>query len=486
MNFDYSILGAGYAGLSAAALLTHYGYSVCVLESHIHVGGCASYFNRKEFTFDVGATTLSGLLPNQPLGKIFNTIGISPNVKKLDPAMVIYLDDKEIIRYAQKDQWIQETEKHFKPKNQQRFWNNLYSLEKEIWNTLEHTTHFPPTSLSDFLTYFPLIRPKIIGLLPGFIRPVTTLLEKYQLLEDKQFVRFIDEQLLISTQSKSDIAPYLPSSIGLVYPSETYYPFGGMGKPAQLLAEYILSNNNLIKFKRKVTSIQQQKEGYSITTSKGEQIQTKGIISSIPLWNMEAITTDRIQKYFEKKSRSYPKGWGAFTITFAIEDTMDLKTAYYQIHIQEPIPFCSSASIFVSFSLREDRERSPEGWYSVTISTHTIAEQWFDLDENEYEFRKEVVTKRILQEFDKRFEGFRNASKQYLLSGTPKTFEFYTKRYNGYVGGIPHTIERPLPFMMPNKTPFKNFYMVGDSVFPGQGTPAVALGSWNTVQRIIR
>ena len=26
--------------------------------------------------------------------------------------------------------------------------------------------------------------------------------------------------------------------------------------------------------------------------------------------------------------------------------------------------------------------------------------------------------------------------------------------------------------------------MIGDSVFPGQGTPAVMMGAWNTVQRI--
>lgn len=96
MVVDYVIIGAGYAGLSAAALLSHYGFSVVVLESHTYVGGCASYFDRKEFTFDVGATTLSGLLPHQPLGKIFSTLGIAPTVKKLEPGMVISLMTKKL------------------------------------------------------------------------------------------------------------------------------------------------------------------------------------------------------------------------------------------------------------------------------------------------------------------------------------------------------------------------------------------------------
>ena len=487
MVVDYVIIGAGYAGLSAAALLSHFGFSVVVLESHTYVGGCASYFDRKEFTFDVGATTLSGLLPHQPLGKIFSTLGITPNVKKLEPGMVIFLDDKKITRYANQQRWITEAEQQFQSKGQKKFWDTLFTMEAELWNMLEHLVFFPPTSFRDALTLLPLIKPSVLRSSTGLIRPLYVLLEKYGLHNDRQFVRFVDEQLLISTQNKSDLAPLLPSSIGLVYPSETYYPMGGMNKPVEQLEQSFRKNNGTIFFKQRVTSIEQlPSKEYKISTTKGKEFRTNGIISSIPIWNLPAITSGSIQKYFEKKSRQHPNGWGAFTINFAIEDRMDLETAYYQLHSQSPIPYCSSDSLFVSFSLREDREKSPEGWYTVTISTHTKAEDWFALNEDEYERRKEAVTKHLLQEFDNRFEGFNGATKQYVLAGTPRTFEFYTKRYNGYVGGIPHTIEKPLPFMTPNKTPFDNFYVIGDTTFPGQGTPAVALGAWNVVQRILR
>jgi len=67
----------------------------------------------------------------------------------------------------------------------------------------------------------------------------------------------------------------------------------------------------------------------------------------------------------------------------------------------------------------------------------------------------------------------------YLLSGTPNTFEFYTKRYRGYVGGIPHSLRKSLINMSPNKTMLKNFYLSGDTAFPGQGIPAVVLGALN-------
>lgn len=57
------VIGAGIAGLTAAALLTQKDYQVTVYEQAIAVGGCASTFKRRGFTFDVGATQVAGLEP---------------------------------------------------------------------------------------------------------------------------------------------------------------------------------------------------------------------------------------------------------------------------------------------------------------------------------------------------------------------------------------------------------------------------------------
>ena len=73
---DYIIIGAGLAGLAIAALLARDGYRVKLLEAHTVSGGCASYFKRKDFIFDVGATTLSGLQSSQPLGKLIKELDL--------------------------------------------------------------------------------------------------------------------------------------------------------------------------------------------------------------------------------------------------------------------------------------------------------------------------------------------------------------------------------------------------------------------------
>ena len=47
------VIGAGIAGLTAAAILSKQGLSVTLIESHTQAGGCAGTFKRKNYIFDV-------------------------------------------------------------------------------------------------------------------------------------------------------------------------------------------------------------------------------------------------------------------------------------------------------------------------------------------------------------------------------------------------------------------------------------------------
>jgi len=71
----------------------------------------------------------------------------------------------------------------------------------------------------------------------------------------------------------------------------------------------------------------------------------------------------------------------------------------------------------------------------------------------------------------------------YLEGGTPKTFSNYTRRKDGTVGGIPHSVRYGLLRMPGIVTPFRNFYCTGDSTAFGQGTLAVVLSTMNLAER---
>ena len=73
--YDVVIIGAGIGGLTAAALLSKAGLSVCVLEKEPHVGGYLAGFRRKHFVFDTAIHWLNQYGPGGMLEKLFKAIG---------------------------------------------------------------------------------------------------------------------------------------------------------------------------------------------------------------------------------------------------------------------------------------------------------------------------------------------------------------------------------------------------------------------------
>jgi phytoene dehydrogenase-like protein len=61
--YDVAVVGAGVAGWAPAARFQARGLSTSVFEARGWPGGCAGFFRRRGFAFDVGATTLVDFQP---------------------------------------------------------------------------------------------------------------------------------------------------------------------------------------------------------------------------------------------------------------------------------------------------------------------------------------------------------------------------------------------------------------------------------------
>jgi len=88
---DYVVIGSGIGGLSCAAMLRWYGYSVVVLESHYLPGGVAHTFERGGFKFDAGPSLWNGMStkPYNPLREVLELVG-----------------QGDSIQYAKYDGWV--------------------------------------------------------------------------------------------------------------------------------------------------------------------------------------------------------------------------------------------------------------------------------------------------------------------------------------------------------------------------------------------
>jgi phytoene dehydrogenase-like protein len=146
-------------------------------------------------------------------------------------------------------------------------------------------------------------------------------------------------------------------------------------------------------------------------------------------------------------------------------------------------PLGEGNSVFLSLSPAWDAGRAPEGRRALTMSTHTALEPWWALhdgDRDAYEARKAEYTERVLAAAEVALPGLRQAA-GLVLPGTPVSFQRFTRRLWGWVGGFPQT--SLLRAWGPRIGP--GLWLVGDSVFPGQSVPAVALGGMRVARAVI-
>lgn len=421
------IVGAGGGGIASALLAQLRGEEVTILEAHSHIGGCASYFRRGKFVFDVGATTLSGMLPHKPLGKLFQRLGIFPEFEKVDPGMVIHLSTGEVITYHQNfEKWMEELNRHFPDLAHRKFWEKIREIDKLGWELLGEMGKFPSFDPTDF--FFIFKHPRFLKILPFFLISTDMALKFYG-LDHPRYREMINGILLISAQSEAPHIPFLVGALSLAYPQETYIPKGGMKGLMYFFEEEFSKRGIVLKKKTRVVP-------------ESEEIKA----------------FDRVIYNTLSKEGREQGGWGAFTLYFAIEKAFE--NPYQQVHLNHPLV----KNYFVSCS------RNGE----ITISTHVLAREWFELSPDAYEKRKKLFEKIIMDDFFKRFKV---TEVKFLAAGTPSSFEYYTGRESGFVGGLPFLYGKN-PWALPNfMTGKENVFQVGDTIFPGQGLVGVVAGA---------
>jgi phytoene dehydrogenase-like protein len=84
------------------------GLSTVVLEAHGHVGGCAGYYRKRGFSFDVGATTLVDFAPGGVGGEFLERVGIGALDAQELPGYGAFLPDREVVLHRDQQAWHDE------------------------------------------------------------------------------------------------------------------------------------------------------------------------------------------------------------------------------------------------------------------------------------------------------------------------------------------------------------------------------------------
>lgn len=449
--------------MSSALYSSLRGEEVSLFEAHTELGGCASFFRRGKFTFDVGATTLSGLLPHKPLGKLCSLLGASPEVYKMDPGMVIHLSSGKVITYHQElEAWIKELESHFPKLKHRKFWTKIFKLSDLGWKILGEFSHYAPT-LGDILRI--LSRPMYWSLFPSVLVSTEMMLKHFELFNE-EYLELINGILIISAQAHAPEVPFLVGAMSLSYPSETYAPVGGMKGFVHFFETELVKRK--VKIQKKTPFKNLSIEGNYKLHFEQKNESAERVILNLPLWNVPPMLPSEIANHLSHQASKKPGYWGAFTLYFGMEGK--IKELYQQVHLNHPL--CKN--YFLSLSHPDDLTRAPEGYQAVTISTHVEAKAWFGLNESDYQEKKMELKNLIMNDFMKRFQV---SDLKVVTAGTPMSFKHYTGREFGFVGGIPWLYGQNPLSLLRGKIDQQELYLVGDSIFPGQGIVGVIEGA---------
>jgi C-3',4' desaturase CrtD len=483
------VIGAGIGGLTTAVELAKFGLDVTVLEAHVEPGGCAATFFHKGYRFDAGATLAGGFASGAPMDLLAQRFDINWEARPATAAMQVHLaDGTEITRWSNPKRWQEERLSQF-GESAEEFWNWQEKTADKLWQLTAQQPPWPPQNFSNFvsLSYKSLHwlckqNPRgYAQLIKDAFQPTS----KRLIYENYKLRQFVDAQLLISAQATSQQANalYSAAALDLARLGVVHLP-GGMGSIAKKLAERFQYYGGKTHYRQTVMQVHRTGNNlFEVQTKRGASFLADNVIFNLTPWNIKSLLGEAAPNKLHRLPKQPEDGWGAFMIYAGIPEDIIPKGLPLHQQVIGSEPLGEGNSIFMSLSPAWDAGRVPPGQRAVTISTHTRLAPWWQLyqeNSNAYEDLKERYTENILTLSEHILPGL--ATKAALvMPGTPVTFERFTRRDWGWVGGFPQTslFRGWGPRLAPG------MWMVGDSIFPGQSVPAVALGGLRVAQGVL-
>jgi C-3',4' desaturase CrtD len=486
-RLDVVVVGAGIAGLTAAALLAREGLTVELLEAHQQSGGCAGTFRRGPYTFDVGATQVAGLEPGGSHQRLLAHFGLPlPQATPLDPACVVDLaDGRPPVRiFRDPARWKAEREQQFPGSG--RFWQLCATLHGANWAFASRDPVLPPRSLWDLGQLLPALRPANLasGLLAA--ASVADLLTLTGCGGDPRLRRFLDLQLRLYSQEPAEGTAALYGATVLAMgqaPLGLWHLQGCMQVLSQQLEQALAAGGGQLRLRHRVSGLERSNEpgggaGWRVRGERFER-QAADVVLALPVQSLPDLLGEQLPAGYRQRLAQLPDPSGALVFYGAVERA--LLPANCPAHLQ--LDWADPGTLFVSVS-HEGDGRAPAGLATVIASVFTAAKPWFGLEASAYDQAK-AEARSAMQRGLESLLGISPEQWRHAELATPRGFERWTGRPFGFVGGLGQHPSRFGPFGLASRTPLPGLWLCGDSIHPGEGTAAVGLSALMACRQLL-
>lgn len=280
---DVAIIGAGIAGMATATRLQKQGLSTVVFEAHGQPGGCAGFYRRKGFSFDVGATTLVDFAPGGVGAEWLESIGMPHLEGEGLPGYLAWLLDRIVTLHRDHARWSGErlatlgnTPAH------RAFWRLLDQLAHTFWRASRAGIKLPMQNMQDLVKNVYTLGPLGIPLARYLYWTMGDALCSFGLRDDRPLVGLLSMLIEDTVHSTVDQAPLINAALGVTIrgAGQTRATGGMRGFWLQLSAHYRAMGGEL-RVGCRVEQISGNRGNFCISTRRGF-FQAAQVVSALP------------------------------------------------------------------------------------------------------------------------------------------------------------------------------------------------------------
>jgi len=521
------IVGAGMAGLTAAAYLARKNYEVLLLEKNDRTGGLLNTLSYNDFSFDTGPRALvnSGIVK-----PILKELGI--DWEFIENRISIGLEDKLFQVNSIDDlQEYQRTLCELYPQNTDEI-KKIFSFIREMSEYTRVIYEFDNPYFSDQMNDREYVLKKLLPWTFKFLKSLSKF-NQYKMPMEEFLQGFTQNQSIIDILIQHffrGTPTYFALGYFYVY-LDYFYPRGGTSALSNLIREKVLQWGGKIQLSTQITEVVpsesriidsagnsydydhliwaadlktfyhnlnqtklDQQTIQKIEHEKGRILLSKGAESVFILY----LAVDRPPSYFKEKGGEHmfftPSRQGLGETNS--KDRVRLIEEFDRVPKSEIIEwldnYCDLNTFEVSIPVLRDPSLAPEGQTGLMISClfdyqlikKVESAGWYD------EF-KERVENRIISVFSRSI--FPDLDHDILskFSATPLTINKVAGSSEGAITGWSFETEPPVIHKLTDVgksviTPIPNIYQAGQWAYAPAGVPIAMLTAWHAYQKILK
>ena len=481
------IIGAGFAGLSAAITLADKGYRVTVVEKNNEVGGRARVFKKDGFTFDMGP---SWYWMPEVMEKFFSQFGKSTSdyfeLKRLDPSYQVIYGKDDVLSVPANYQALKDAFEEIEPGSAVQLDKFLAEAAYKYEVGINEFVHKPGLSILEFMDLKVMKAASKLDLLQSFAKHVRRFFKSPKLLQLLEFPVLFLGAVPKNIPALYSMMNYADIKLG------TWYPMGGFGKLAE--AMHLLALEKGVEFKTGtvVKSIEVLGKTATKLITSGGDIEADLVIGAGDYHHID-------QHLLPKSLRNYSESYWDKRV-------MAPSCLLYYVGVNKKLPKLQHHNLFFETdfdthaqAIYETQEWPENPLYYVCCPSKTDASVAPSGMENLFMLipvapglkDTEEIRARYFDELVHRLEDFCGETfKDNIVSKTTYAYTDFVKDYNAFKGnayGLANTLGQTavLKPSIKNKK-VDNLYYTGQLTVPGPGVPPAIISGQVVANYIVK